>query len=663
MDPYPSNAVFNTKTESLATATFYLNSIFSILTCLIIAVDFPFDDDSSIIESQLMVPETPLLSIRQKRFPESSPQRPRKKTKKTYPNTQMMSSRIHFKDLTLINAVSVPPDCPKPIPTRLDFCDGFVGEESQPIGRTKATSRPRRLPRPGVLRRSKGYACQLPLVQSRTFGVELSLQEDNRSFKERVDIRFGREHLADNSGHNQKEHQNSTSNAKQGTLVLSQPTTWQAKPAGQISNDNPENIAGYKTSSIIEDVDMDADPSPQSEESDNDSNFSDSPVLETSPKATTFNRRVTFNEDVEVIRQQLSMVSAPLPISTASSDDESDEDHMGKDYDDTHSEGHSDGSDSQASESDGEVGSSADEQSIETSSPRHDRRSALPSTPIRRWILTEVSDSSSSDEVETEMLDDEMILDDTANMVSKRYQASDAVHLWGENYDDERLNLSPSCPWAPRRPNLARHSIEVDGDIFASPSSKVPRKKTVNNIRLSQSQMRLNQSQMDWSSTQSATHMLHSERYHREPSIELGNADWPPRSFYSQSITDSQASTTINLNHKPKQFVVADVPSYFSAASRNFNQPLYNPMVPPMRSKSMPLRSHFFEKEGQDWNANGNILTNLVPERKVASFMGSQDERGTSLRALTRHISIGSGTPGERRRNPLLPFRPPLKHI
>ncbi|OBT90423.1 hypothetical protein VE02_00748 [Pseudogymnoascus sp. 03VT05] len=623
---------------------------------------FLSDDDSCIIESQLIVPETPLLSIRQKRFPESSPQKPRKKAKKTYPNTKMMSSRIHFKGLSLINGISAPLDCPKPVPTRLDFCDGFVGEESQPIGRTKATSRQRRLPRPGFLRRLKGYACQLPLVQSRTFGLEFSLQEENRNFKGGVEILFGREYLADSSSRNQKGQRNSTSDAKEGAPVLRQPNAWHANSAGQMSD---ANIAGNKASSIIEDVDMEVDHILQFEESDCDSNFSDSPLLETSPKATTFKRRVTFNEDVEVIRQQLSMVSAPLPTSTASSDDESDEDRTDEDEDEDEDGTHSEGSDSHASESGSEAGSSADEHSIEPSSSRHDRRSlnaTLPSTPIRRWISTEASDSSSGGEVEIEMLDDEMIRDDTASMVSKRYQVSDAVHLWGDNYGDERLNLSPTCPWAPRRPNLARHSIEVDGDVFATPSSRVPRKKTVNNIRLGQSQMRLNQSQMDWNSTQPATHMPHSERYHREPSIELGNADWPPPSFYSQSVTDSQPSRMMDLDHESKRFVVADVPSYFSAASQNFNQPLYRPAVPPMRSKSMPLRLQYFET-GQDWSYDGNIFRNSVPQRKVASFIGSQDERNTSLRALTRHISIGFGTPNERRRKPLLPSRPPLKHI
>ncbi|KFZ00784.1 hypothetical protein V501_10460 [Pseudogymnoascus sp. VKM F-4519 (FW-2642)] len=623
--------------------------------------DFLFHDDSSIIESQHIVPETPLLSIRQKRFPETSPQMPRKKRKKTYSNTKMMSSRIHFKDLTLISRASEPPNCPKPIPTRLDFCDGFVGEEFQPIGHMKATSRPRRLPRPGVLRRLKGYSCQLPLVQSRTFGDKPSLQEGNWDFKERVDIQFGREHVAGDSSHGQKEQQNSTSYLKQGAPIISQPTVWHKKPKGQMSDANPENIAGYKTPSII-DVDMDVDPNPQSEESDNGSSFSDSLQLETSPKATTFKRSVTFNEDVEVIRQQLSMVSAPLPTSTTSSDDESDEDHINEDDDNTHSEG----SDSHASESGSEVGSSADEHSIEPSSPQHDRRPlnvTLPSTPIRRWIPTEASASSSGGEADAEMLDDEMILDDTASMVPKRYQVSDAVHLWGESYDDEMINLSPSCPWAPRRPNIARHSIEVDQGIFASPSSRVPRQKTVNNIRLNQIQMRLNQSQMDWSPTQPATPIPHSERSHREPSIELGDTDWPPRSFFSQSMADSQASGVMHHGHQSRQFMVADVPSYFCAASQNFNQPPYRSTAPAMRSKSMPLRSQYFEKYGQDWNAEGNMLSNLVPERKVASFMGSQDERNISLRALTRHISIGFGTPGERRRNPLLPFRPPLKHI
>lgn len=690
MDPDPSSGVFisKTKLDQAKRNYFCQNSIFSILTCLVIAGDVMSDDgssmiesqlitgdilsddDSSMVETQLIVPETPRLSIRQKRFPESSPQKPRKKQRKAYPITKMVSSKIHFKDLTLSNRVSVPPDCPKPMPTRLDFCDGFVGEESQPIGCKKATSRPRRLPRPGMLRLSKGYTCSLPLVQSRTFGIEPSLQEDKKrnastpiTFQphqtgELITMSGGR--VVSNEEHNTPLKEMSNLNAGEGSLNLSKPTVCQTKPAGQMSNANPESIADYKTSSIIEDVDMDVVSSPQSEECDNESSFSGSPLLDISPAKATFKRRVTFNEDVEVIRQegirqQLAMVSAPLPISTTSSDYESVSDHMDEDDEDTHSEG----SDSHVSENGSEVGSSADEHSIEPSSPRHDRKplnTMLPSTPIRRWAATEAeadASDSSSGEVETEMLDDEMILDDdTASMVSKRYQVSDTVHLWGKNYHDERLNWSPSCPWAPRRSALACHSTEVDGDICASPSSRAPRDNTVNNIRL-------NQSQMYWDSKHPATPI---PRYHREPSIELGNPDWPPRSFYSQSIMDSQASRVVDLSHQFKKFVVADVPGYFSAASQNFNQPLYKPTVPPMRSKSMPMRSQYFEKE-HDWNAYENIFSNTVPARKVASYMGSQDERNTSLRALTRHISMGFGTPGERRRNPLLPFRPPLKHI
>lgn len=666
---------------------FCQKSIFGVLTCHIIAGDVISDDgnsmiesqlitgdvlsddDSSMIETQLIVPDTPLLSIRQKRCPESSPQKPRKKQRKAYPITKMVSSKIHFKDLTLINRVSVPPDCPKPILIRLDFCDGFVGEESQPIGCKKAKSRPRRLPRPGMLRLSKEYACSLPLVQSRTFGVEPSLQEEKKrnaptpiTFQphqtgEVITMSGGR--VVSNEEHNIPLRKMSNLNAGKGSHILSKPTVCQTKPADQMSGANPESIADYKASSIKEDVDMDVVFSPQSEECDNESSFSGSPLLDISPAKAIFKRRVTFNEDVEVIRQQvirqqLAMVSAPLPISTTSSDDESDSDHMDEDDEDTHSEG----SGSHASENGSEVSSSADEHSIEPSSPRHDRSplsTTLPSTPIRRWDATEAeaSDSPGGGEVETEMLDDEMILDDdTASVVSKRYQVSDTVHLWRKNYHDKRLNWSPSCPWAPRRPALARHSTEIDGDICASLSSRAPRDNTVNNIRL-------NQSQMYWDSTQPATPI---PRYHREPSIELGNPDWPPRSFYSQSIMDSQASRVMDLSHQSQQFVVADVPSYFSAASQNFNQPVYKPTVPSMRSKSMPMRSQYFEKE-QDWNAYENIFSNTVPARKIASYMGSQDERNTSLRVLTRHISMGFGTPGERRRNPLLPFRPPLKHI
>jgi hypothetical protein len=118
-----------------------------------------------------------------------------------------------------------------------------------------------------------------------------------------------------------------------------------------------------------------------------------------------------------------------------------------------------------------------------------------------------------------------------------------------------------------------------------------------------------------------------------------------------------------DFNHRSKQFVVADVPSYFTVASQSFNKP--PAMVGPMRSKSMPSRSQYFEVEEEEhnWEADENILSNLEFASKVKPCMGSQDERNTSLRVLTRHISIGFGTPGERRRNPLLPFRPPLKHI
>lgn len=725
----------------------------------LITGDVPFDDNNSMIEGQPAAPGTPLLSVRQKRFPESSPQNPRKKPKKTYPNTKMVSSKIHLKDLTLINRGSIPPEYPKPIPTRLDFCDGFVGEESQPIGRTKATSRPRRLPRPGMLRLTKGYTCQLPLVQSRAFGVEPSLQEENRSnaptpityelhqtgkfitmgdggmvsqekheismkemgvsnaalngelsgtsangsnvhysqrvfgiyesgrstvgdesekrnayLKERVSIQFEPE-LLDDSGHSQKKQRGSTSDAQQGGPIPSQPTVWQTKEARQASDGDQESIADYRTSSFIEDVDMDMDPNRQSEESDNDSSFSDSSLLDMSPKTSTFNRRVTFNEDVEVIRQQLAMVSAPLPVSTASSEYGSDPGHMGENDEDDE-DAHSDGSDSHTSESGGdggedtrsegsrvhasedgsEVGPSADENSIESASPRHNHRSlyaTLPSTPIRRWASTGALGSSGGGGFETEMLDDDMILDGTASIVSK---VSDAVHLWGKSYDDKKSSLSPSCPWAPRQQAQPRHSTDDDEHTCASPSSRIPREKTVNSIRL-------NQSRMDWSLTQPATPMPHVRTHRRAPSVELGNPEWPPRSFFSQSATESQTSRAVDLSCQSKKFMVTDVPSYFSAASQNFHQPLYRPAVPPLRSKSTPLRLQHLEKERQDWSTNENISSDSVYAGKAASFLGGQDEGYTGLRALTRHISIGFGTPDRRRRNPSLPFRPPLKHI
>ncbi|KFY34092.1 hypothetical protein V494_07054 [Pseudogymnoascus sp. VKM F-4513 (FW-928)] len=588
------------------------------------------DDDSFFMESQPIAPETPLLSIRQKRFPETSPQTPRKKPK-TYPNTKMMSSKIHFKDIRVISRASAPQDCPKPIPTRLDFCDGFVGEESQPIGCTKATSRPRRLPRPGVLRRLKGYACQLPLVRSRTFGHESHLQNGRRNPSTSTICQPSQTTERITTG----PYQVSVIDTEKGESTPKEPPARQLIPAHQIPNTDMESMANYEPSSIIEGADIAMVSSPQLKEPGIDMG-----IL---PVARTPKRRVTFNEDVEVIRQQqvilqqLSMVSAPAPESTTSSDDESDYDRMDEEDEETHSEK----SDSNASESGSEDGSDMDERSIEPSSPRHSRVSintTLPSTPIRRWSKTEAEDSPSDGGAESEILDDEMILNDTASVISNKYQVSDAVHLWGEDHNYERLNWNPSCPWAPRRRGISRQNNEADEDICASPSPKAPLwKKTVNNIRL-------NQSKMDWVSTQPATPAPDYMRYHREPSIELGNPDWPPRSFYSQSIMDTQASIAADVNQQFKQFVVADVPSYFSAASQSLSQSPYKPVVPPMRSKSMPSRSRYFNR-GQHWHTDESILNNLTAARKSSSFMGSQDEKDTSLRALTRHISIGFGTP------------------
>ncbi|KFY06917.1 hypothetical protein V492_07629 [Pseudogymnoascus sp. VKM F-4246] len=586
-----------------------------------------FDDDSFSMESQPIAPETPLLSIRQKRFPESSPHKPRKKPK-TYPNTKMMSSKIHFKDIRLISRASAPQDCPKPIPTRLDFCDGFVGEESQPIVCTKATSRPRRLPRPGVLRRLKGYACQLPLVRSRTFGDEPHLQNGRRNPSTSTICQPSQttERITTSS------YQVSVIDTEKGESTPKEPPARQIIPAYQIPDADMESMANYESSSIIEDADIAMVSSPQLEEPGIDMG-----IL---PVARTPKRRVTFNEDVKVIRQQqvilqqLSMVSAPAPESTTSSDDESNYDRMDEEDEETHSEK----SDSNASESGSEDGSGVDERSIEPSSPRHSRVSintTLPSTPIRRWSKAEAEDSPSDGGAESEMLDDEMILDDTASVISNKYQVSDAVHLWGEDHNYERLNWNPSCPLAPRRQGISRQNNEANEDICASPSPKAPPwKKTVNNIRL-------NQSKMDWVSTQPATPVPDYIRYHREPSIELGNPDWPPRSFYSQSIMDTQASIAADVNQQFKQLAVADVPSYFSAASQSLSQSPYKPVVPPMRSKSMPSRSRYFNR-GQHWDTDESILNNLTAAKKNSSFMGSQDEKDTSLRALTTHISIGT---------------------
>ncbi|OBT68689.1 hypothetical protein VE03_01780 [Pseudogymnoascus sp. 23342-1-I1] len=593
----------------------------SMMESQLITGDVLFEDDSSMIESRHIVPETSLV-------------------KNPNPSGAQKRHVGHVDYLDLSRAFGVEPS----------LHGDNRGDAPTPIGSNA--------------QRTRG------IKESGRTTVGDKSQKRNADFKEIIDIQFGPEHFVDDSGHGQEEQRGSTIDAKKGGPIPGQPNVWQTKQAGQVSGGNPSSVANYETPSIIEDYDMDVDPSPQSEESDNDGSFSDSPLLDISPAKSTFKRRVAFNEDVEIIRQQLAMVSAPFPVSTASSEDGADYDHMIEDGEDDENDGddddddnddstHSEGSDSHASENGSEVGSSADEHSIGPSSPRHDRRSlntTLPSTPIRRWAEAEELDSSSG-EVENEMLDDEdeMILDDTSNTVSKRHQVSDAVHAWGKGYDGERLKLSPSCPWAPRRSALPRHSTGVDGDIYASPSfPKVPRKKTVNNIRLSQSQM-------DWGPTQPATPM--PQGYHRAPSIELGNAGSPPLSFYSQSITDSQTSRVVDLSYQSKKFMVADVPSYFSAASRSFDQLVYKPTMPIMRSRSMPLRSQYFAKERQCWSTGENISSNFVSAGKVASFMGSQDEGNTGLKALTRHISIGFGTPDRRRRNPSLSFRPPLKHI
>ncbi|KFX90642.1 hypothetical protein V490_06350 [Pseudogymnoascus sp. VKM F-3557] len=653
----------------------------------------PFSDDSSIIQSQHILPETPRLSIRQKRFPETSPQKPRKKSKKTYPNTKMMSSKIHFKGLRLTNRASVPPDCPKPIPTRLDFCDGFVGEESQPIGRTKAAARPRRLPPPGVLRRSQGYSCQLSLVQSRNFGDEPSLQEKGENpsipitFQSNqrgglITMNSERKVSKGDSGKEDNNQKNLNSNAGEIGLILGKPTVRKTKPADQVSDANPETIINHEISSMVEDIDMAVASSPRSEKFDNCSSFSGSPVLDGSPAGSRFKRRVTFNEDVEVIRQQLSMVSAPPPTSMEDSDDETDGDDINEDEyycnnmdDDEAGEDESDGdridedelycnnmddeeeeededtpnkeSDNQASRNDGEVDSSEGENSIEPSSPLSDRRSldtTLPSTPTHRLAVTEVSDFSDGSGAETDMLDDEMILDDAASIIFDGYHISDLMQVRDDNRGDEKLNQSPSCPWAPRRSALPRYGIETGGDVCASPPPKALRKKkkTFNDISL-------NQGQMDWSPTQPTTPIPRIKGHRRGPSIELGNAAWPPRSFYPSFASESQATTMVGFNHQFKQFMVADVPSYFTVASQSVIKPPAT--VGPMRSKSMPSRSQYFkiEQEEQNWEADENILSNFASASKVTPYMGSQDERDTSLRALTRHISIGFGTPGERR--------------
>jgi hypothetical protein len=331
-----------------------------------------------------------------------------------------------------------------------------------------------------------------------------------------------------------------------------------------------------------------------------------------------------------------------------------DDDEEGEDEDAPNEE-----SDSQASRNDGEVGSSKGENSIEPSSPLSCLRSldtTLPSTPTHRLAVTEGSDCSDGSGAETEMLDDEMILDDTASMIFDGYHISDLMQVRDDNHGDEKLNQKPSCPWAPRRSVLPRHGIEIGEDVCASPSPRASRRKTVNNISL-------NQDEMDWGPTQPTTPIPRMKGHRREPSIELGNADWPPRCFYPSFASESQATTMVDFNRQSKQFVVADVPSYFTVASQSFNMPPAT--VGPMRSKSMPSRSQYFEIEEEEeiWEADENIISNLASTSKVTPCMGSHEERNTSLSALTRHISIGFGTPRQRRKNPLLPFRPPLKHI
>lgn len=435
------------------------------------------------------------------------------------------------------------------------------------------------------------------------------------------------------------------------------------------SSDIPAEIARSNCNFLptVDDVEMDEPRSRLSTEFGNDSTLSikvESIGISNPPPVNKLKRRVTFSEPLETVRQQLTMVSAPAPMQSIDPDTESE-------YDSTDAEDSSEKTDSDSFEDDSEDDSSMHEQTPESPARNSATNSNLPFTPIRQRLRVhsgsseEMLQSGTVESYERLAQGDEIILDDGVNTICGNYEVADSQSPCETNYDGEMLRWSPEAPWKPRRPVYTGRNIEVDEEIYDdSPSEEDP--ETEDGMMHGGTFGKgLTTHQRLMLSNQTFTPAGFPKRHRREPSIELGNDNWPPRSRYSPTIPDSRTPRMQELDSQFQRIAVTDIPTYFSTASQMLSQPLRGPATSMTRSKTMPLQSQYFKEDEEDDDLNAwpdfSLDKVFTGKRKFSPGTGDHDGGNVKLKALTRHVSMASGTMGERRKTPLLPFRPPFK--
>jgi hypothetical protein len=382
-------------------------------------------------------------------------------------------------------------------------------------------------------------------------------------------------------------------------------------------------------------------------------------------------RRVTFNEDVEVLRM-LASITTPMPDSSSSdtedSNDDMAEDSEEQELDDSEDDAVVNGDadnessnstpsdnassqDSEADESD-ETGSKDSEQD-EVIDDDHEEVVPLPEStmsdgPQSSHYWDQFSDHNSQVTIRSlqRLANPDELTSSHEGVASgsgrqTNWSAADQIDAEmamdeGELY--ERRTTARDAAWKPKRPVSSHRFLEVDDEIDDTSSPM-----------RDEDDMLLN----DYDTRHRFQNMSGRGRRVLQASVELGDPRWTPHNGHSPEIPETQP---------PNRGIGFEEQSYFAMATEAMSK-----QFPTLRrTKSMPTTSQSWQttEENQEHCLSDEAVPSPYFRPALSQLQRSQTNEFTSqdvsLRALTRKMSIEAGTCVARGRLQTLPFKPPF---
>lgn len=556
----------------------------------------------------------------------------------------------------LPNAYGMSPNTKKRLKMSMICSDGFDGRESQPTGRTMPMRLPRRHPQ--VFGQTFARVPELTLASSR----ELTENIGGTRRLQREQLQY---HAITMFSHEESD----IVTATLAPLMQHLPGSLQDRNELPRPEGTSQLGKGTKLIPIYDGDSIDTE----------ESRMVEAPATICRPK-----RRVTFSEDVKAL-QALTMVSAPIAMTSSydSDDSESGTTDDGDD-DDRSSSGSSDedrnegaaegGSDDQRGS---EEGNSDTEIDVEGEGALQLSTASVKATfqsPGHTEEYLEENELAEARDSQRLALNDDFVRRKSVYNAGIIQNISPPYPLYSQSFIEQEKALitggsrqqhkiTEDDPWRPRRPVSTRRLIEVDDDILDYPNSPTENLRSGDERRpfLSASARKIQvQSYDDRASSEFMEDL--QERKQSQGSVELGDPNWSVPYGHEDEQSYSQAQNPDYPAGEFHRYDVVEYPTYLARALDSFSNPSQGSFSL-ARSKSRPINYpvHCTTEKLQEESSTGNLEISPAFKRTVSPLKRSLSQmQSTDLRALTRRMSIEAGTTPARGWIQSLSFKPPF---